>query len=135
MAVDDATRMLQLCILLVQSLYVVKSVTFFLSASKTSNFVIFVIVYHNGVNVNIVFLCYDCVRQYGWILIENPLVMQVNARILFIDPSTRAVGLTMNPHLLLNKAPPLVSLLFFPWLTFGTVIDYIFFLRFGTSLG
>ncbi|GMH18742.1 hypothetical protein Nepgr_020583 [Nepenthes gracilis] len=32
---------------------------------------------------------------------------KVNARILFIDPSTRAVGLTMNPHLLLNKAPPL----------------------------
>ncbi|KAJ8448112.1 hypothetical protein Cgig2_031836 [Carnegiea gigantea] len=60
---------------------------------------------------------------------------KVNARILFIDPSTRAVGLTMNPHLLHNKAPPLVSLLFFPWLTFGAVIDYIFFLRFGTSLG
>ncbi|XP_042480100.1 rRNA biogenesis protein RRP5 isoform X1 [Macadamia integrifolia] len=31
---------------------------------------------------------------------------KVNARILFIDPSTRAVGLTMNPHLLYNKAPP-----------------------------
>ncbi|XP_021753643.1 rRNA biogenesis protein RRP5-like isoform X2 [Chenopodium quinoa] len=31
---------------------------------------------------------------------------KVNARILFIDPSSRAVGLTMNPHLLLNKAPP-----------------------------
>ncbi|CAN8259671.1 unnamed protein product [Cochlearia groenlandica] len=31
----------------------------------------------------------------------------VNARILFIDPSTRAVGLTLNPHLVGNKAPPL----------------------------
>ncbi|OVA06347.1 Ribosomal protein S1 [Macleaya cordata] len=31
---------------------------------------------------------------------------KVNARILFIDPSTRAVGLTMNPHLVHNKAPP-----------------------------
>ncbi|XP_024994090.1 rRNA biogenesis protein RRP5 isoform X6 [Cynara cardunculus var. scolymus] len=31
---------------------------------------------------------------------------KVNARILFIDPSTRAVGLTMNPHLVHNNAPP-----------------------------
>ncbi|KAF9598481.1 hypothetical protein IFM89_027915, partial [Coptis chinensis] len=31
---------------------------------------------------------------------------KMNARILFIDPSTRAVGLTMNPHLVHNKAPP-----------------------------
>ncbi|KAG9456393.1 hypothetical protein H6P81_000901 [Aristolochia fimbriata] len=31
---------------------------------------------------------------------------RVTARILFIDPSTRAIGLTMNPHLLRNKAPP-----------------------------
>uniref|UniRef100_A0A1J3HSM0 rRNA biogenesis protein RRP5 n=1 Tax=Noccaea caerulescens TaxID=107243 RepID=A0A1J3HSM0_NOCCA len=31
----------------------------------------------------------------------------VNARILFIDPSTRAIGLTLNPHLIGNKAPPL----------------------------
>ncbi|GMJ14782.1 Ribosomal RNA Processing 5 [Hibiscus trionum] len=31
---------------------------------------------------------------------------KVNARILFIDPSTRAVGLTLNPHLVHNKAPP-----------------------------
>ncbi|KAH0904849.1 hypothetical protein HID58_044352 [Brassica napus] len=36
----------------------------------------------------------------------NPTKM-VNARILFIDPSTRAVGLTLNPHLVGNKAPPL----------------------------
>ncbi|KAK3020344.1 hypothetical protein RJ639_045328 [Escallonia herrerae] len=33
---------------------------------------------------------------------------KVNARILFIDPSTRAVGLTLNPHLVQNKAPPLL---------------------------
>ncbi|KZV37907.1 hypothetical protein F511_12189 [Dorcoceras hygrometricum] len=32
--------------------------------------------------------------------------MRVNARILFIDPSTRAVGLTLNPYLVSNKAPP-----------------------------
>ncbi|XVE75785.1 hypothetical protein DITRI_Ditri12bG0120500 [Diplodiscus trichospermus] len=32
---------------------------------------------------------------------------KVNTRILFIDPSTRAVGLTLNPHLVHNKAPPL----------------------------
>ncbi|KAG2317978.1 hypothetical protein Bca4012_069048 [Brassica carinata] len=31
----------------------------------------------------------------------------VNARILFIDPSTRAVGLTLNTHLVGNKAAPL----------------------------
>lgn len=32
--------------------------------------------------------------------------MRINARILFIDPSTRAVGLTLNPDLVSNKAPP-----------------------------
>ncbi|KAI3794742.1 hypothetical protein L1987_37379 [Smallanthus sonchifolius] len=31
---------------------------------------------------------------------------KINARILFIDPSTRAVGLTLNPHLVHNNAPP-----------------------------
>ncbi|KAL5741947.1 hypothetical protein ACOSP7_028679 [Xanthoceras sorbifolium] len=31
---------------------------------------------------------------------------KVNARILFIDPSSRAVGLTLNPHLVHNRAPP-----------------------------
>ncbi|CAM8882388.1 unnamed protein product [Rhodiola kirilowii] len=30
---------------------------------------------------------------------------RVNARILFIDPTTRAVGLTLNPHLVHNMAP------------------------------
>ncbi|KAK4392383.1 rRNA biogenesis protein RRP5 [Sesamum angolense] len=33
------------------------------------------------------------------------LELQFNARILFIDPSSRAVGLTLNPHLVSNKAP------------------------------
>ncbi|KAG1347685.1 putative rRNA biogenesis protein RRP5 [Cocos nucifera] len=33
---------------------------------------------------------------------------KVNARILFIDPSTRAVGLTLNPYLVQNKAPPAI---------------------------
>ncbi|KAG1347586.1 Ribosomal protein S1-like1 [Cocos nucifera] len=32
----------------------------------------------------------------------------VNARILFIDPSTRAVGLTLNPYLVQNTAPPAI---------------------------
>ncbi|KAJ6839615.1 rRNA biogenesis protein RRP5 [Iris pallida] len=31
---------------------------------------------------------------------------KVNARILFIDPSTRAIGLTLNSHLVHNKPPP-----------------------------
>lgn len=31
---------------------------------------------------------------------------KVNARILFIDPSTRAIGLTLNAHLVHNKAIP-----------------------------
>nr|XP_043631998.1 rRNA biogenesis protein RRP5 isoform X2 [Erigeron canadensis] len=31
---------------------------------------------------------------------------KVNARVLFIDPSTRAVGLTLNRHLVHNNAPP-----------------------------
>ncbi|XP_051148647.1 rRNA biogenesis protein RRP5 [Andrographis paniculata] len=30
--------------------------------------------------------------------------MKFNARVLFIDPSTRAIGLTLNPHLVSNKA-------------------------------
>ncbi|PWA39554.1 RNA binding protein [Artemisia annua] len=37
---------------------------------------------------------------------EYPQNKKVNARILFIDPSTRAVGLTLNPHLVHNNAPP-----------------------------
>ncbi|XP_047328490.1 rRNA biogenesis protein RRP5 [Impatiens glandulifera] len=32
---------------------------------------------------------------------------KVNARILFVDPSTRAVGLTLNPYLVNNKPPPI----------------------------
>ncbi|KAL8246480.1 hypothetical protein R6Q59_007696 [Mikania micrantha] len=39
---------------------------------------------------------------------EYPQNKKVNARILFIDPSTRAVGLTLNPHLVHNNAPPLL---------------------------
>lgn len=38
--------------------------------------------------------------------------LQVNARILFVDPSTRAVGLTLNKHLLHLEVPPIVSCLF-----------------------
>ncbi|XP_031396337.1 rRNA biogenesis protein RRP5 isoform X3 [Punica granatum] len=38
---------------------------------------------------------------------DYPQNKKVNARILFIDPLSRAVGLTLNPHLVHNKAPPL----------------------------
>uniref|UniRef100_A0A2P2MJR3 S1 motif domain-containing protein n=1 Tax=Rhizophora mucronata TaxID=61149 RepID=A0A2P2MJR3_RHIMU len=38
---------------------------------------------------------------------DYPKNKKVNARILFIDPSTRAVGLTLNQHLVHNNAPPL----------------------------
>ncbi|KAL0817225.1 rRNA biogenesis protein RRP5 isoform X1 [Brassica napus] len=38
---------------------------------------------------------------------EYTQTKMVNARILFMDPSTRAVGLTLNPHLVGNKVPPL----------------------------
>lgn len=31
---------------------------------------------------------------------------KLTARILFIDPITRAIGLTLNPHLICNRAPP-----------------------------
>ncbi|KAL4578244.1 hypothetical protein LXL04_014364 [Taraxacum kok-saghyz] len=37
---------------------------------------------------------------------EYPQNKKVNARILFIDQSSRAVGLTLNPHLVHNNAPP-----------------------------
>ncbi|XP_078436680.1 RIBOSOMAL RNA PROCESSING 5 [Wolffia australiana] len=37
---------------------------------------------------------------------EYPQHKKINGRILFIDPSTRAVGLTLNRHLILNRAPP-----------------------------
>ncbi|CAH9109012.1 unnamed protein product [Cuscuta europaea] len=37
---------------------------------------------------------------------DYPQKKKVNARILFIDPSTRAVGLSLNPHLVNKMAPP-----------------------------
>lgn len=37
---------------------------------------------------------------------DYPQNKKVNARILFVDPSSRAVGLTLNPHLVHNIAPP-----------------------------
>ncbi|RAL51772.1 hypothetical protein DM860_010490 [Cuscuta australis] len=37
---------------------------------------------------------------------DYPQNKKVNARILFIDPLTRAVGLSLNPHLVNKKAPP-----------------------------
>ncbi|KAG0449548.1 hypothetical protein HPP92_027317 [Vanilla planifolia] len=38
---------------------------------------------------------------------DYTLQKKVNARILFVDPSTRAVGLTMNPYLVQYKTPPM----------------------------
>ncbi|KAG0474022.1 hypothetical protein HPP92_015879, partial [Vanilla planifolia] len=38
---------------------------------------------------------------------DYTLHKKVNARILFVDPSTRAVGLTMNPYLVQYKTPPM----------------------------
>ncbi|GLJ04920.1 hypothetical protein SUGI_0006550 [Cryptomeria japonica] len=32
---------------------------------------------------------------------------RLKARILYVDPTTKAVGLTLNPHLIQNKAPPM----------------------------
>eukprot|EP01018_Ginkgo_biloba_P021204 Gb_10495 [translate_table: standard] len=32
---------------------------------------------------------------------------RLKARILYVDPTTKAVGLSLNPHLIRNKAPPL----------------------------
>ncbi|GAB2278780.1 hypothetical protein Dimus_013454 [Dionaea muscipula] len=52
----------------------------------------------------------DSDQEKGTMDFDNAsLNFLVNARILFIDPSTRAIGLTLNPHLLLNKEPPEIS--------------------------
>ncbi|XP_021893902.1 rRNA biogenesis protein RRP5 isoform X2 [Carica papaya] len=53
---------------------------------------------------------------------------KVNARILFVDPSTRAVGLTLNPHLVHNKAPPL-------HVTTGDIYDQSKIVRVDRGLG
>ncbi|KAI4310641.1 hypothetical protein MLD38_035604 [Melastoma candidum] len=37
-----------------------------------------------------------------------PSNKKVNARILFIDPTSRAIGLTLNSHLITNVSPPLL---------------------------
>lgn len=53
---------------------------------------------------------------------------KVNARILFVDPSTRAVGLTLNPNLIHNKAPPAL-------LNAGDIIDNAKVIRIDRGLG
>lgn len=53
---------------------------------------------------------------------------KVNARILFIDPSTRAVGLTLNPHLVKNKAPPSLT-------KTGDIFDHSKVIRVDRGLG
>ncbi|KAK7268213.1 hypothetical protein RIF29_20906 [Crotalaria pallida] len=40
------------------------------------------------------------------------VVLRLIAQILFIDPSSRAVGLTLNPRLVQNKVPPSLTLRF-----------------------
>ncbi|WOL03965.1 rRNA biogenesis protein RRP5 [Canna indica] len=53
---------------------------------------------------------------------------KVNARILFIDPSTRAVGLTLNKNLVNNKAPP-------AYIKTGEIYDNSRILRIDRELG
>ncbi|CAL9060989.1 unnamed protein product [Musa banksii] len=53
---------------------------------------------------------------------------KVNARILFIDPSTRAVGLTLNKYLIDNKAPP-------AYVQTGEIYDNSQILRVDRGLG
>ncbi|KAJ4823880.1 hypothetical protein Tsubulata_010462 [Turnera subulata] len=54
--------------------------------------------------------------------------MKVNARILFVDPLTRAVGLTLNHHLVHNNAPPLHA-------TAGDIYDSAKVIRVDRGLG
>ncbi|XP_010317858.1 rRNA biogenesis protein RRP5 [Solanum lycopersicum] len=60
--------------------------------------------------------------------VDYPQNKKVNARILFIDPSTRAVGLTLNPHLVHNKAPPAL-------IKVGDIFDQSKVIRIDRSLG
>ncbi|XP_052176477.1 rRNA biogenesis protein RRP5 isoform X2 [Diospyros lotus] len=53
---------------------------------------------------------------------------KVLARILFVDPSTRAVGLTLNPHLLQHKAPPSL-------VKTGDIFDHSKVIRIDRGLG
>ncbi|KAH9737713.1 rRNA biogenesis protein RRP5 [Citrus sinensis] len=51
--------------------------------------------------------CGDCRSLSALYLVCAGYVSKnVNARILFVDPTSRAVGLTLNPYLLHNRAPP-----------------------------
>ncbi|KAM3246622.1 rRNA biogeneis protein RRP5 [Capsicum annuum] len=60
--------------------------------------------------------------------VDYPQNKKVNARILFIDPSTRAVGLTLNPHLVHNKAPPAL-------IKVGDIFDQSKVIRIDRGLG
>ncbi|MCD7455830.1 rRNA biogenesis protein rrp5 [Datura stramonium] len=60
--------------------------------------------------------------------VDYPQNKKVNARILFIDPSTRAVGLTLNPHLVQNKAPPAL-------IKVGDIFDQSKVIRIDRGLG
>ncbi|XP_060194089.1 rRNA biogenesis protein RRP5 isoform X2 [Lycium barbarum] len=60
--------------------------------------------------------------------VDYPQNKKVNARILFIDPSTRAVGLTLNPHLVHNKAPPTL-------IKVGDIFDQSKVIRIDRGLG
>ncbi|GAB2295441.1 hypothetical protein Dimus_029608 [Dionaea muscipula] len=68
-----------------------------------------------------IFPASDWKKQYG-------KDKKLNARILFIDPSTRAIGLTLNPHLLRNKAPPQI-------LKTGDAFDQSKIIRIDKGLG
>lgn len=57
-----------------------------------------------------------------------PQNKKINARILFIDPSSRAFGLTLNPHLVRNKPPPAL-------VTTGDIFDQSRVIRVDRGLG
>ena len=56
--------------------------------------------------------------------------MQLKARILYIDPVAKTIGLTLNPQLLNNVVPAMVLLL-----TIGTLFKFLFSLIFFCYLG
>lgn len=70
--------------------------------------------------------CFESVNKVQ-LAISTFYVIQVIARILFVDPLTRAVGLTLNPHLVQNKAPPCVSILPFVVLPYASELSHTVF--------
>lgn len=85
--------------------------------SLFSYFLLIIVVYVHGTYISATSLIVCCSFFYNigyleWFSESFHYNLQVNARILFVDPSTRAVGLTLNKHLLHLEVPPIVSCLF-----------------------